>query len=116
MAASDVAETASNIAFEIATKAAIASAVAAVPFLGLPVINQLFTWCCEQFVKPFRQELTLYFVFKVIDVVVDHQREEYDRAKDVLRAALNSTNQEAIADAKEEYRKRLAELVKLRNA
>lgn len=111
--------------FEVAVKAAIASAISALPILGLPIIRQLFTLIVEKMAMLVFKELSRFVVFSIIDLKNESDLREYENALGQLKTVLNTpaehydhgeegenAKQLELQKAKDEYKKRLASLIR----
>lgn len=98
--------------FDVAEKAAETYARAQVPFLNTPVISQIFSyamkWLCGFVYVAMSNQAT----FTVIDLQTDHEKDQYIKAVDELKAIQKSGDQNAIDEAKRKFREKLAALIK----
>lgn len=106
-----------SIFFEQIVKAVISKIIIAVPFLGWPIINQIFTGLVYKLAKMFIKEMETLSVFIKIDFEVDGQRREYEKATEEMKEALkNPQSYENLQKAKDEYREKLRNLIMLNNS
>ncbi len=104
--------------YDVVLKGVAAAAVAEAPWLSLPVINQVFMFTLNRMADKIYRELDRTVAFQVIEVETDRQSDAYKKAVDALRAEITKPEEmqdaEAVARAKEEFKKRLATLIHLR--
>lgn len=86
-----------RIGVDLATKAVIAAAMTALPLLGVPGINFLFTWGVNWVVGKLMPHLEVFFVDKIIDIQIAAKKEAYEHARDELKIILRK----AVRDPKE---------------
>lgn len=92
----------------------ISKIIIAVPFLGWPVINQIFTKLVYKLASMFIKEVETLAIFMKIDFKVNGQRERYEEATDQLREVLKTPNtNEDVQRAKDEYKNKLRDLIML---
>lgn len=107
-----------NILFDVILKVVISRAVAAVPFLGFPVIGPLFGMFAGWLAGMLYEEMAKQVTFAMIDLQVGNQKEEYEKAVEELKVVMDKPKEEQNAEelekAKEALRKRLADLVVLK--
>lgn len=70
-----------------------------VPFLKLPVINQIFGWLFQLIGNTIYQYLSLSVTFAIIDIQVCEETSSYNKALSALKTAQNSGNQDEINSA-----------------
>lgn len=103
--------------YDVALMAAEKAAIAEAPFLGLPVIRQVFHYLLMQMADLIYPQLDNMVDFKIIDTEVGHELITYNAAKDRLRMAVLPTQGEPdaaeIENAKADFKKRLADLIHL---
>lgn len=87
---------ANKLVFDFFLKQAILQVVVAVPFLGLPVVNQIFTWVVGLVANQLFVVLDQFIVFSAIDFEIESQNTAYKAALANLKKA-----QQGGADAKE---------------
>ena len=104
-------EEASRIFFEVITKAVIKKIVTAVPFLGLPVIGNLFSLIVFKLAEKFWDEAKLYGSLLKIEFKVERQRVEYEEATEKLKQTLSVDDEEEKKKARDEYREKLRNLI-----
>jgi len=106
-----------KLVFDFLVKKAIARAVLAVPFLGLPFIGPFFAWVFTKGAELLYTELELGFDLYIIDARVQHNREAYDQAvKDLGTVLKNGASDEEKQLAKEEFKARLGSLIRFPRA
>lgn len=114
-----------TLIFDVAVKAAVASAIAAVPLLGAPVIRQIFTFIVEKTATLIYKELSRFVVFSIIDFKNEADLKNYQEASKTLGIAMETPAEHydhgaegvnkrelEIEKAKEEYKKKLASLIR----
>lgn len=91
--------------------------VAAVPFLGLPIIGPIFVLLATKFGSMIVSELATHADFIVIDGKTDAEVRKYNDAVKELSAALEGeTDAKSIADAEKDFKDRMRELISMRPA
>jgi hypothetical protein len=100
--------------FDVALKAVITRIVAAVPFLGFPVINPVFVYIITKLAGVIYEEISRVVAFSIIDHTVDQERQKYDDAVNQLKDAVKTGDQNDIEKAKAEFKERLKNLVRIR--
>lgn len=98
---------------EVAVNAAIAAATAASPWLGLPIIRQLFTWgvgLAFGYVTKYTQQAA---AFAIIDAQTNKEAAAYQQAMTNLRNAITLGNEGAIAKTRATFQDALRVLVHL---
>jgi len=113
-AATDFAKTGLNVFLGLAKKAVIAAAVTALPLLGVPVINFVFTWLVGWVFKQLQPLLEVWLVDTIIDVQVQAEKNAYERAREELRAVLQAhiRNPRELENASQDFDRRLADLIR----
>lgn len=103
--------------YDVALKAAKASAVAEAPWLAWPVFSQVFDFLLGRFADWIYDALDKAIVFAIIDLETEAQRRAYDDAvaafKSALQPATGVPDANVIAQAEAEFKKRLADLIRL---
>jgi hypothetical protein len=112
----DAIKTGLRAGVDLATKAVIASTVAALPLLGLPVVNFVFTWLVNWVVGKLTPYLETWFVDRAIDIQVNAEKAAYTKAKTELQAVLKQhvRNPKELQNASDDFDKRLADLIRIR--
>lgn len=116
-----------TLIFDVAVKAAVASAISALPILGLPVIRPIFTFIVEKTASLIYKELSRFVVFSIIDIQNETDLKNYQEAVKSLEAVLEipadhydhgeegvNKKEIEIEKAKQEYKKRLADLIRFK--
>jgi hypothetical protein len=111
--------------FDVAVKAAVASAISAAPLLGIPIIRPIFTFIVEKTANLIYKELSRFVVFSIIDLKNETDLKNYQEAVRQLETILDTPaeyfdhgiegvnkKELEIEKAKEEYKKRLASLIR----
>jgi ABC-type branched-subunit amino acid transport system permease subunit len=114
-----------HLIFDVAVKAAVASAITAAPLLGVPVIRTIFTFMVEKIATLVYKELSRFVVFSIIDLKNEADLKSYQEAVSNLEIILETPpahfdygidgvlkKEAEIEKAKEEYKKRLASLIR----
>ena len=83
-----------------------------VPFLRLPVISTLFNLLVDYFGDKIDEELRLNMTFFVIDIQVAKERDAFEKARDALKLVKETKDQDAINKAREEFKKKLGDLIR----
>lgn len=114
--ATDIAKAALRGAISLAGKAVVASAVTALPLLGLPVINFCFNWIVNWVLGKIEPYLELWLVDTIIDIEVQAEKRAYERARDELREVLKKQirDPKEVANASKEFDDRLAKLIRFK--
>lgn len=123
--AADIAEAVvKRLIYEVVVKAVIAKAVAALPFLGYPVIGPIFAFFVTKFADLVYEELARVVTFAVIDFQVERERAAFEEAAGKLKDTLATPpehydggpeeKEKKINEQKEEFKRRLADLIRLR--
>jgi hypothetical protein len=104
-----------QIAIEQATKRAMSKIVALVPFFGLPVVNPVLGYFLAKYATILFEEGALLAQLGYIEVSVNADVRAVNNATDDLKKVLSNPfqNQEEIQKAKDEYKKRLADLIRI---
>lgn len=112
----DIEKTIHSLIFDVALEAALAEAIILVPFLGFPIIKQIFYFIARNLMELVYKQLALATIFTMIDIDVENQRLTYEAARTALKKELskpedlkNETERQA---AVEEFRRKLRDLIK----
>jgi len=81
------------------------------PWLRLPVISWIFDLIVNRFGDAIDQEIQMHLTFLVIDIQTANELKAYQAATEELKKANETKDQDAINKAKEEFKKKLADLV-----
>jgi hypothetical protein len=111
----------------VALNAGIAYVISVLPILGVPPLKQIFTFIFEKLATVLYTELSRFVAFSIIDFENERDLETYQSAVNSLRIVLNTpaenydhgpdgVNQREIEieKAKQEYKKRLADLIRFK--
>jgi len=110
----NAADIAKKLMFDTLIQTAIKKVISAVPFFGLPVINPIFIFAAEKLYSYLYDELEQEGTLLMIGIRTERQREHYEEAVVVLQTALNQgQTDEQIKLAREEFKKRLKDLINL---
>ena len=82
-----------------------------VPFLRLPGVSWLFDFMVKRFGNAIDTELQLNVTFVVLDIQTARERKAFEEARDTLKKVKDEGDQDAINKAREEFKKKLANLV-----
>jgi len=105
---------AKKLLFELLIEKAITKVIASVPFFGLPVINPIFIFAAEKLYSYLYDELEEEGTLLMIGIKTDHQRVKYQEATTELQTSIKEgQSDEEIKKAREEFKKRLKNLVNL---
>lgn len=100
--------------FKEVVQVVIAKAVASAPFLGWPVVGWFFAAFMNFIATKFWNEAKLHGIFMSIDIEEGGKKVEYINAVNELHDALkNPDNEDEKERAKENYREKLRNLIKL---
>jgi predicted Zn-dependent peptidase len=111
MNASDLAK---KLLFETLIQNAIKKVILAVPFFGLPVVNPLFIFVAEKLYSYLYDELEQEGTLLMIGIRTENQKVKYEESVKELEAAINQgQTDEQINLAREEFKKRLKDLINL---
>ena len=81
------------------------------PWLRLPIVSWIFDFIVNRFGNAIDQEIQMHLTFLVIDIQTANELKAYQEATELLKKANATKDQDAINKAKEEYKKKLADLV-----
>lgn len=111
----------------VALKAGIVYVISVLPILGVPPLKQIFTFIFEKLALVLYAQLSRFVVFSIIDIENQADLETYQSAVNSLRIVLETpaenydhgpdgVNQREleIEKAKQEYKKRLADLIRFK--
>lgn len=101
--------------YNVAVPAAKAAAVAEAPWLGAPVLSQVFDYLLGKFADWIYKALDQAVVFSIIDLQTEAQRKAYDEAVAALKAVVNqpTATPQDIEKARQDLEKKLADLINL---
>lgn len=104
-----------RLAFDVGLRTAFAAVYVEVPFLGFPVVRQVFEFCITRFMDVVFTELSLGVLGMVIDIKTTAERVAYETATNELKSQLQKAekNVEALTAAQEQFKKQLAALIRL---
>lgn len=92
--------------------------VAALPFLGWPIIGPIFGMVLSKVMGIVAEQIGLMIEFQIINVQVNRDRKKYDEAVEKLKVELEKPEGErdeaAIQKAKEDFKARLRDLVTIK--
>lgn len=97
--------------YDLALGAFKTYACAQLPWLKLPVVNQIFNLIVDAIVKPFYEMLAENSTMIVINIQTDEEKATYAKAEAALRAAHLSGNDAQIQAASVNFKSALANLV-----
>lgn len=117
LAAKVAEKAAKKLLYEVVLTAVIKKLVTAVPLLGTSFFMPIVNFIVFKIADRVWEEASLMGAFLFIDFKTASQRANYEHAtnelKDVLALPESEQNEEIIKQAKEEYKRRLAALVRL---
>lgn len=96
---------------QVAVNAAIGAAIAAQPWLGLPIIKQLFTWAVNLCFGQVNNYVQLAAAFTIIDAQTNAEAAAYQQARTNLANAIASGDQNAIAATRATFQQALSVLM-----
>lgn len=97
--------------FDVAVQAAETAATAEFPFLGAPVVKQIFDAVVNYVAGKIYSALAQTATFTVIDVQVSQEDSAVNKAVASLNATVNSNDQAAIQKANEDFKNAIASLI-----
>lgn len=103
-------------AFDVAVNAVIASAVTALPILGVPGINFVFKWAVKWVAGKLYPYIDVFLADRVIEIQVEAEKKAYINAREELRTALKKhiRDPKEIQNASDDFDKRLSDLIKIK--
>ncbi len=101
---------------DIACKAVVAAAAAALPVLRLPLISFVFNWIVTWVAGKLLPFIETLFVDIAFDIKVNAEKEAYEKAKTELQLVLKEhiRSPKKLQTASDEFDKRLADLIRIR--
>lgn len=100
-----------HVLFTVGLKAGSEAIKTSAPFLRLPIISWLFDFIVNRFGDMIDQEIQMNLTFMIIDLQTANEVKAYQESLDALKKANAAKDQDAINKAKEEYKKKLADLI-----
>lgn len=104
--------------YDVAVQSARAAAIAEAPWIASPVISQIFDLLLGKFADWVFAALDKAVTFAIIDLETEAQRAAYDDAVAAFKLAIQpptgAPDADAIAKAEAEFKRRLADLIRLR--
>lgn len=101
-----------DLAFDVIVKAAIGKSIAAFPFLGLPIIRNIYAFIVEKIASQLFETLETHIEFKDIEVTEKLKVRAHSAA---LYKVHNAKTEEEKKAAENEYRKTFANLIRFSN-
>lgn len=101
-----------KLIFEVVVREVLNKILLAAPFLALPIINPLFTWGFTWVAGKIYDEMALVVSFQLIALKTDEQVRKYEAVVREIQAAQDKEDLDE--KVREEYRKRLADLIRIR--
>lgn len=86
--------------YTIGVNSAVASIITGNPWLGLPVVKQIFTFFVSKIADVIYKQLDLFVDFSIVDFQTAEQASHYLTAVNQLQAAIQSGSQNDIQAAK----------------
>lgn len=107
-----------TLVWEGLVRAALSALFAAVPFLGLPIINQIVTWLVMQFAEQLYAGGKEWVDFQRIAFRNKELEREFTKAAIALQSALDQGGQDsqAFKDLRDANKKNLSALIRFRPA
>lgn len=105
-----------SLIFDVVLGAALKSISAAIPFLNLPVINQIFVFIVTKVAGVLYDEMSRYVKFTLIDIRTNAEKEAYEKAVAELKVVHDAPQKtpEEIARAKEKFKSTLRDLIRIK--
>ncbi len=103
-----------TLIFEVVVKEVLKKIFVAAPFLTWPILNPLFIYGFNWVAGKIYDEMAMVVAFQVIALKTDEQVRKYDNAVREIQAA--QAKGELDEKTREEYRRRLADLIRIRAA
>jgi len=101
-----------KLIFEVVVREVLKKIFLAAPFLTWPIVNPLFIWGFTWAAGKIYDEMALVVSFQVIALKIDEQVRKYDA---VVKEIVASQEKDVLDEkTREEYRRRLADLIRLR--
>jgi hypothetical protein len=101
-----------KLIFEVVVREVLKKIFLAAPFLTWPIVNPLFIWGFTWAAGKIYDEMALVVSFQVIALKTDEQVRKYDA---VVKEIVASQEKDVLDEkTREEYRRRLADLIRLR--
>jgi hypothetical protein len=97
--------------YDVAVSAAESAVIAEVPFLGLPVVKQIFGAALNYFAGIVYTYLAQAATIQIITLQTDAEKNAYAKAELELRTAHLTGNQDAINKATDDFKKALTNIV-----
>lgn len=112
-----VEKTIESLYYSAVVEAVIAKSIMAFPFLGLPVIKQIYSSMVKKIASKIYFEAETLGMFIKIDLTVDNQEREYTEATEELKVVIAKpeATEEEKQKAKDEFKKKLRALIMLNN-
>lgn len=98
---------------EVLLNAAEAEMIALFPFLGLPVIKNIFHYFASKYSEIIAEKLAIVAAFKIIDAESAADVKAYNQSVNQLQEAIKKGDPNEAELAKEEFKRRLAKLIHL---
>lgn len=97
--------------FDVALNAFKTWATVQVPFLGWPIIKQIFSLLVGKIGDFIYEYLATIVTFSIIDLKIQAEKNAYDEAVTDLKKAHEGGNPDEVQKAKEEFKKRFRSLI-----
>jgi len=101
-----------KLVFEVIVNLALKQLFLALPFLAIPGLSQIVTFLLSKVAWLIYDQLEQSAEFVLIDFKTNKEKEQYQKAVDELKKALEGQNAEQTDQAKAEFKKRLHDLIK----
>jgi hypothetical protein len=97
---------------DVGVRAAKAAATAELPFLAWPGISQMFDYLLKKIAKYFYMAFATQATFAIIEAQAQAELEAYNATIDNLKKAVEANDQAAIDAAREEFKRKLQDLIR----
>jgi hypothetical protein len=102
-----------SISVELAGEYLIGLAILEMPFLGLPIVKQIFSYIVKKIISRSEREGELMISFRFIDKETKEKHQKYQEAiKEFKEVMNNNPTEEKKNEAIEETKKRLRNLIR----
>lgn len=100
-----------KLIFEVVVREVLKKILQAAPFLSWPIVNPLFIWGFTWAAGKIYDEMALVISFQLIALKTDEQVRKYEAVVKEIQAAQGQ--EELDEKTREEYRKKLADLIRI---
>lgn len=106
--------TVQELVYAVAVDAATASAIEALPFLALPIINPIFRALVGAFVSHLYEQLSKFVAFKTLAFETAAEEHRYEKAFNDLSLAHQSKDASSIAQSSSDFKVALSTLLRFK--